>query len=74
MGRKITETPTLAELVSARRSRDDALRGRERPLLKLSWVIRQQRRAAPFVVTLLAVWLGGFLLLGLVLRHPCFGD
>ncbi len=35
--------------------RDSELRGRELPLLKLSWVQRQESRAAPLMLALLGI-------------------
>ena len=69
MNKATAKKPTLEELVAtARKSQDEELRGHESPLLKLSWIRRQQGRAAPFLLALLAGWVGGIPLVGLSLR------
>jgi hypothetical protein len=49
--------------------RDRELAGRELPLLKLSWVKHQQRRAAPLVLALIALWIAG-IFAGIILMRP----
>lgn len=55
------KTPNAEELLAALRQaanmhRDSELRGRELPLLKLSWVQRREHRAAPLMLALLGIF------------------
>ena len=66
------DTPTPKELVDALRGladkhRDSELKGREVPLLKLSWVQRQERRATPLLLVLLGLYAASqFVAIGLI--------
>lgn len=74
--------PKPAELLAALGEfrdiqRDAELRGDEKPLLKLTWLRRQQRRAAPLVLTLLGICTASqFLVIWavqpLMLRNPWY--
>ena len=58
--------------------RDSELRGRELPLLKLSWVQHQERRAAPVMLALLIICIASqfaaiWVIRPLMLRSPWYG-
>ena len=62
-------SPTLEELIAAVRAvRDHQLAGRELPLLKLSWVKQRQRRASPFALLVLALWVASIFAMILLVR------